>query len=276
LWRKFGYLAACLFFLNPISIIITGFHSQFDNLAIVLGMAAVLIMGDDFDKPVDRRKLTGLTVLGFSLMTKHLFFVFPCWLAVKQKGVLQKVIVILVPVLVFLAGFVPYWHEGKQGIIQNVFHYHSLTNQCFYNMFVPLCLQNILSSRTVWLCCLAVFAFVYRRKNTGEFLLAYTCVLVATSPAIVNQYLVIPIAFIATRWNVLSALYTILGTWVLLVHRDGLHILGLLPPMSPNIPICALCFAMIWAAWQPEITAAFRTVYAWCVVEIKNQLGIKG
>jgi uncharacterized protein Usg len=275
LWRKFGYVAASLFFLNPISIIITGFHSQFDNLAILLGMAAVLIMGDDFDKPVDRRKFGGLALLGFSLMTKHLFFVFPFWLAVKQKGIWQKVIVVLVPVLVFLAGFVPYWHEGKQGIIQNVFHYHSVTNQYFYNMFVPLCLQNILSSRTVWFVCLAVFAFIHRRKSAIEFLLAYTCVLVATSPAIVNQYLAIPIAFAATRWNVFTTLYTMLGTWVLLVHRDDLHIIGLLPQISPNIPICALCFAMLWAAWPQEIVAAFRAWYGWWVVEIKNQLRIK-
>jgi hypothetical protein len=276
LWRNFGYLAACLFFLNPISIIITGFQNQFDNLAILLGMAAVLMMGDDFDRPVDRRKLGGLAILGFSLMTKHLFFAFPFWLAVKQKGVLQKVIVVLTPVVVFLAGFIPYWHGGSQGIIQNVFHYHSMTNEYFYKIFVPMCLQNIFSSRTVWFACLAVFAFVHRRKKAVEFLLAYTCVLVATSPAIVNQYLAIPIAFAATRRNVLTALYTILGTWVLAVHRDGLHMLGLLPQISPGIPVGALCLAMLWAAWPQEIITASRALYAWCVAEIKNQLGIKG
>jgi len=33
LWKKFGRPAAALFFLNPISVIITGYQSQFDNLA---------------------------------------------------------------------------------------------------------------------------------------------------------------------------------------------------------------------------------------------------
>lgn len=36
-----GPLAAVLFWLNPVSIIITGFHSQFDCLAIAVGMAGV-------------------------------------------------------------------------------------------------------------------------------------------------------------------------------------------------------------------------------------------
>jgi len=273
LWRRFGHLVACLFFLNPISVLITGFHSQFDNLAIFIGLLAAEMMGDDLDRPVNRRKFSALVLLGLSIATKHILFAFPFWLAVKQKGGRQKLIVILVPVLVFLAGFTPYWREGQQGIIQNVFHYHSETNQYFYNMFVPRCLESIFSSRAVWFICLAVFAFIYRQKNTVEFLLAYTCVLVATSPAIMNQYLAIPIAFVAIRWNVLTALYTVLGTWVLLGPPNGPLMLGRLPVMPPNLPICALVFALVWFTWRQNLVAVFQILCRKCVAEIKNQLG---
>jgi hypothetical protein len=117
LWRRFGRLAACWFFLNPISIIVSSYQCNFDNLAIFVGLLAVLLMGDEFDQPINRRKFLGLFVLGLSLVVKHVFFAFPFWLAVKQKGILQKLGVILISVFIFALSFVPYWHEGKQGII---------------------------------------------------------------------------------------------------------------------------------------------------------------
>jgi hypothetical protein len=107
LWRRFGALAGCWFFLNPISIIISGYQNNFDNLAILPGLMAALLMGDDFDRPVCRRKFLGLFVLGLSLMVKHVFFAFPFWLAVKQRGLSQKLAVILIPVLMFAFSFVP-------------------------------------------------------------------------------------------------------------------------------------------------------------------------
>lgn len=39
-----GPLAACLFWLSPVSIILTGFHSQFDCLAIAVGMAGMNLL----------------------------------------------------------------------------------------------------------------------------------------------------------------------------------------------------------------------------------------
>src|ERR1700722_10967944 len=67
LWLKFGRLAGGWFFLNPISIILTGYHSNCDNLAIFTGLAAVLLMKDDFEKPLAHQTLAGLVMLGFSL-----------------------------------------------------------------------------------------------------------------------------------------------------------------------------------------------------------------
>jgi hypothetical protein len=274
LWRRFGLLAAGAFFLNPISILITGYHSQFDNLAIFLGLLAAQWLGDGWDQPVNCRKFFALVLLGLSIATKHILFAFPFWLAVKQRGSWQKLIVILVPVLIFLAGFAPYWPTGKQGIIHNVFHYHSETNEYFYNLFVPHFLQDVFSSRAIWFICIAIFAFIYRRANTVEYLLAYTCVLVAASPAIMNQYLVIPVAFLATRWSVLPALYTIVATWMLLGPPNGPLAVGYLPLMPPAIPVGTLCFTLAWITWRPNIITGFQFLRRKCVAEFKNQLGI--
>src|SRR2546425_238698 len=90
-----------------------GHNYDVDNFAILLGLVSALLIGDDFDKPLNRRRFLGLSILGLSLMTKHIFFAFPFWLAVKQRGTLQKCAVILLPVSIFILGFVPYWNEGK-------------------------------------------------------------------------------------------------------------------------------------------------------------------
>ena len=174
LWRRFGRLAAGWFLLNPASVIVSGYQCNFDNVAILLGLLAVELMGDEFDRPVNRRKLLGLSVLGLSLVVKHVFFAFPFWLAVKQKGMLQKLVVILVPVFLFPLSFVPYWHQGSEGIIQNVFRYRSYTDEFFYRMFVPQAMQFMFGSQAVWFFLLVLFAFICRQKSTVEFLLFYT------------------------------------------------------------------------------------------------------
>jgi len=273
LWRRFGKIAAALFLLNPVSIIISGYTNQFDNLAILIGLCAVVLIGDDFDRPIGRRKLLGLVLLGLSLMTKHLLFVFPFWLAVKQKGAVQKILMILVPALIFLAGFAPYWRDGEPGIIQNVFLYRSMYNHYLYSFLLPAFLQNCMSSQTFWFACLALFALVWRKSNGVESMIFYTAVLVAASPAITIQYLAIPLIFIATQLNCLTVIYTIMATVVLAVHPNSLRLPGVFPPMFPNIPVYILALAVAWSAWRAQITAAAKFLYGRSKVEMENQLG---
>jgi hypothetical protein len=275
LWRRFGKAAGCWFFLNPISVIITGYQCNFDNLAILSGLVAVLLMGDEFDQPLGRRKLLGLFVLGLSLVIKHVFFAFPFWLAVKQKGMLQKLGVILVPIFIFALSFVPYWHEGSQGIIQNVFLYRSFTNEFFYRMFVPMGVQYMFNSQMVWFFLLVIFAYIYRQKNTVEFLLLYTCVLVAASPANINEYLAIPGPFVATHLNPFTILYTAFGTLHLLVDFNGLHLTGLSQTICIDIAIYLLCLGLVWVTWRQNITAWLKQLLEWCILEVRNQLGCK-
>jgi hypothetical protein len=269
LCRQAGRLASVLFFLNPVSILITGFHSQFDNLAIALGLLAVLQMGDDFERPVDRRKFAGLLLLGLSLATKHMLFAFPLWLAVKQRGFLQKILIVLVPTVVFLAGFLPYWSGGHAGIIENVFRYRSADTALFHNFFVPGGIQYFFSSQAVWFTLLLIFALVCRRRNSFESLLLYTGVLVATSPATANQYLAIPVALTAVFASPLFFLYTAVGTYHLSVDVNGPHLLKYLHGHYENLAIYSLVCALLWLFWRRGIVQFVRK----CWEEINHQFG---
>jgi hypothetical protein len=268
LLRKYGLVPATVFFLNPVSMIVTGFHNQFDDLAILLGLWAVLLFGEEFGKPAGRRQWLALVLLGLSLMTKHLLFAFPFWLAVKQKGRLQKCVVILVPLVVFSLGFLPYWHGGGQGIMENVFHYRSLRTYFFYKFFVPEGFQYLASPAAMWLLMLGLFAFICRKKNAVESLLIYTAVLVAASPATTNQYFAIPVAFAAVFINFFTIAYTIAATYHLCVDFNGLHLQGN-PTYYGDLGIYILSFAIVWIFWRQNILSFIQK----CREEIRIQTG---
>jgi hypothetical protein len=252
LWRKVGRLAGCLFFLNPVSIMITGYHNQFDNLAVLLGLASVIVYGDDFERPINRRKFGGLMLLGLSLMTKHVLFIFPLWLAVKQKGWRDKCVTLAVPVGIFLLGFAPYWAAGKDGIINNVFKYHSLNVAYFQHLVVPEILQPTVTAPMLWILVLAGFAILCRRRTGLESLLIYTAVMVATAPATMNQYLAIPSAFTSVFVNAFTVPYTLIATFHVASDMNGPHLWGQIPGIALNSRLAIYCLlgAVIWTVWH--------------------------
>jgi len=265
--RFSGPVPAVIFLLNPVSIIITGYHCQFDNVAVLLGLWSVFLLGDNFETPVNRRKFLGLLVLGLSLVTKHIFFVFPVWLAVKQKGFWQKTVVVVVPAACFLLSFAPYWGHARQGIMDNVFSYHSNSSNLFYQYFVPKLAQDCFGSNTVWYGLLALFAFFCRTKSAFESLLIYTGVLVAFSPATSNQYLAIPAALAAVFMNVPFGLYFLVATYHLCADVNGPHFVRF--GCYNDLAVIVLCFALSWLFWRNQYLQFFKSIHE----EIGFQLG---
>lgn len=263
--KRYNLLTGCLFFLNPISIIVTGYHNQFDNLAFLFALLAAVCMGDSRGAPFDRRKYAGLIALGISLTIKHVFFLYPFWLALKQKNTAQKLIVLLLPVSLFLIGFLPYLETGRDGIIKNVFLYKSYANEYFYRIFVPSFLKQALSSQALWLLALAGFGVYFRRRSAVEALLLYSCILVFLSPAIANQYLAIPLPFLAAHMNPAGAAYTMIGTLHLLTDMDGLNMFGRGETYAAReifyaFSVLLLCAAFLWSVWGKEIRSAFNSL----------------
>ena len=250
LWKKAGKLAACLFFLNPISIIISGYHRQFDNIALLLGLAAVSVVGDRTDGRLNLRTFAGLAVLGLSLMTKHILFAFPLWLAVKQRNWLRRAVFIAIPTLIFLGSFVPYWEFGQSGIIANVFQYRSLQLEVLFRLTVPEMLRPFIDPRVFWLALLAASALVFRTRDVFSSLMLYTGVLVAASPSTANQYLPIVAPFIAINLNLFYVLYTVAGTWFMLGSVLGVSALRDALPLDGEvwlrIAITLLCLGFVW------------------------------
>lgn len=239
LFRSLGLFVATLFFLNPISIIITGYHGQFDNVAVLLGLLAVLFLKDS---PNPKKWIAALILLGLSLSVKHILFIFPLWLAFKQPNWRSKCLTMFIPYGVFLIGFLPYWNGGQSipvygndenglwgvvgqtGLVENVFLYQSFNNAPLWRALIPNAFFEYLSPTLLFICTLMVLGYWWRKKGAQETLYLYLISVVAFSSAIANQYLTIPTVGIATQWNWFYASYTAISTLQLSADWPGLHI----------------------------------------------------
>ena len=277
LYSKISPFVAYLFWLNPISIIITGYHNQFDNFALFLGLYAVVLIGDDVTQSIlTRWKLIGLGLLGVSLMTKHIFFLFPIWLAAKQKTLRAKILALSIPVIIFLIGFLPYWSVGNAGIIQNVFRYNSMEFPVFYIFFIPTIIKIMITSKQIWFLFLILFAFIHRQKSILASLLLYTAIFLMASPSMANQYLAIVIPVISLYYkNIFFLLYTIIGSLYLIVHPAGLHYyIPFLLRFSEDgywiVMINVLCLGCLWELAIPYVPTLGQKMMNEITIQIRG------
>lgn len=219
--RRYSVLLGCIFFLNPISIIITGFHNQFDNLAIALALAAVMVYEDGATQKPARSTLWAAVLLGASLIVKHIFFLFPLWLFLHPGPRRQRLVLLLLPYGLFLASFLPYVAHGYAGIIKNVLAYVSSHNA---PLLTALTAGHLSASAATYLFMVVMLGagMWFRRFSSLHLLVLYVCTLVVFSPAIANQYYVIPILFILVFPNFWSILAGSIAALMLVAHPQGL------------------------------------------------------
>lgn len=133
LYRHRSLAAGVFFLLNPVSWLITGFHTQFDNLAVLLGFSACLVL--DREKDVSSGKFAlAMALLGVSLAVKHVLIFFPLWLLAEPGASRLRRLAFLTPFFIFGASFLPFMADerGLEGVIEHVFLYDSFHLDAFF------------------------------------------------------------------------------------------------------------------------------------------------
>ncbi len=114
LWRQRIHLGALLFLVSPLTVYVSGYANQFDNIAVLIVLWAALLFGDEGAERGRTRALVGFSaLLGVSLIVKHVFALFVFWLAARQRSLGRALAAIAIPCVMFLAAFVPYVEVGK-------------------------------------------------------------------------------------------------------------------------------------------------------------------
>lgn len=213
---RYQYNAAVFFLCCPVTIILTGSYSQFDNLALLAGLAAWLLIRKG--NATWARVLSSAGLLGLSLAIKHICFLFPIWLIFwSSLGSLRKRIAgAAIAYSLFAASFLPWATDAasRAGIMQHVFLYRS---RFYYSL-----LHLVAGSRhfwlvsgpetriltLVWIGVLAIAGILAARGKSDLFAM-YLLAMVAASPALNDYYLALPIlasAIFYPRWPIWSFL----------------------------------------------------------------------
>jgi hypothetical protein len=282
LCKNYSTKIGLLFFLNPISIFITGFHNQFDNISILLAFVAILI----YEKYKSNYQfLISLIILGISICAKQIFFFFPVWLAIKEKKIYKKILIIFIPYFLFLISFKNYFPTELNYILENVFQYKSYNNGPFWGMFTPKIIYMYVDKKILFFISMILLGFLFENKNLREVFYFYLITIVVFSSAIVNQYLAIPLLTMAIYWNNKYLLYSILSCLLFLVDGDALNINFLRDFFEWNLRstrivyypiILLLLFGFLETIFgKKKLNSFFSKIIKLIVYKIKAQLLIK-
>lgn len=226
-----------IFFLNPISIIITGYHNQFDNIAILFALLAMDFV-DDESKTLTKHDYIAIALLSVSMLTKHICFVFLIWMFFRKYGVLKRVAYAGVPLGIFLLSFIPFTLGNRvafDGILHNVFLYRSYNNYPFFRVLfgiIPFPYQYFF---VVYTSIMIIIGWIYRNFEVEKSFLLYLIAMVAFSSAVANQYLIIPlVALVLYKNQFFFCFYELLGFTYFLLNANELHMAGRVISIFPE------------------------------------------
>lgn len=207
LWSRRLPVAALVFLLAPTTISISGNHHQFDNLAVLLAILAAILVGKSRDEDARDRTTSFVIALGLlslSLAVKHVFIVFPLWIALQERG-MRRWAVAVAPPAVWLLALLPSFLRSPQAVLDNVFLYTSFNNAPLANLLLPTPLVDYLELKSllvvVFLIAVTSAGVIYRRLPPLDSALVYTVVMLLFSSAVADQYLAIPVAAAAVYLN---------------------------------------------------------------------------
>ena len=240
---------ALLFFANPVSVFVTGFHLQWDNVAILFLVVAVWLAG----REPERRTATSLA-LAASLLVKHVTFFHPLLFARRtgRKGWFP--VEILLPYGFFFGSLLPYW-GSRAAVFEGVFRYRSLSEDYGTAMLRKLPGFPEWAPTAILLGATLAAVLAFRRMEIGRACLLLFLVLLIFVPGVVEYYFVWPIALGSLYAGAGYAVFTLLVSAFFLGSPDGL---GLPIPHLPGWH-GVWWGAVLWLLWELRRTSLSRT-----------------
>jgi hypothetical protein len=201
------------FYLNPVSFLLTGFHGQIENLALV-PLFAALAFAPEKGKAA---------VLGFcstaALLIKHnIFYAVTTVLRYASPRFLLNLFLMGLAASAFILSFFPYWESGKENILAWVVRYQAIEGYGLTS-FV-----NFKGLREICFLAAAIYPLCLKKKDVIQECLLAALFFLAVTTGIGIQYFVIPVLFAALRPSKMLLLYTAVATGFLFGSPFNVHV----------------------------------------------------
>lgn len=248
-YKMYGKLVPLLYFLTPLTYLITGFHLQFENISLLFGFWGWYL----YQKNSKKYFYHTAVLFGLSLTAKHILILFPLWLffyeffRTKSISLYENIKHKFAIYLVFLSSFlieVLYHFNDRDnvlaGIDKYILKYNSFDGLSafshllrfiaetdiykFINFFIPI---NLLLSllptgtsyyRLIFLILLAVIGYFVAKIIQQKSLLfpMYLLIFFSFGSALSDQYFVIPLLVALIFYDRIESLifHLIAGTYL--------------------------------------------------------------
>lgn len=207
---QYGLGAGLFLLCCPATILLTGYHSQFEDFALLAGLASWLLIRRGGVPPLRLALAAGL--LGISLVIKHILFLFPVWVLFWPKlgSWRKRVAYVVIAYGIFALSFLPWIVDppSRAGIYHQVFQYRSYFGFSLSRLIVSVDPMNRTSPAASavltlgWLAVLVAAGVVLPRRLDNIFPM-YLLTMFAFSPALTDQYLAVPLlagAILVASW----------------------------------------------------------------------------
>jgi hypothetical protein len=210
---------AIFFYLCPVTFLITGYHGQFENFAMLMVLIGIYMYLRFAAKPVLRTALLWLFATAGMIIKHNVFYELIICLHSSIKRYWIKVPLFVVSVIIFLSMFIPYWEDGGKGIIHNVFKYSSDVG--VYGVTSLVMLPKLKNLFILGMC---FFPLFLKSKDLIAQCLLGTLFFLTFTTGIAVQYFVLPVALGALRPSKYFLLYVLLASLFILGNDNNVFI----------------------------------------------------
>ena len=210
---------AIFFYLCPITFLITGYHGQFENLAMLMVLIGIYMYLRFATRPVLRTALLWVFATAGMIVKHNVFYELIICLHSSIKRYWIKVPLFVISVIVFLSLFIPYWEQGGKGIINNVFKYSSDVG--VYGITSLFMLPNL---KYLFILGMCIFPLFLKGKDIIAQCLLGTLFFLTFTTGIAVQYFVLPVALGALRPSKYFLLYVLLASFFILGNDNNVFI----------------------------------------------------
>ena len=213
--------AALLFFLNPVSVLATGRHNQFENVSILFLLVAVYAA--QVLRTSTRRSSIVVAALSASLLVKHVTWFHPLLFLRSRRREGLSPVAGLVPYFVFALSFLPYWSTRHQ-VVRNVLGYRSMSETYGTAFLLEFFHLPRWVPSALFLAAAAAGVLAFRRLEVGRASLLLFLLLLLFLPGIAEYYLIWPIALGAVYRGAGFFVYTLVVSAFYLGSPYGLAV----------------------------------------------------